>query len=211
MPPASENDARFAFIRDRLLASFDITGSGYRWLAYSSPAYPNGDEGFLQTAGLARGRSWVTYRDEWPRIRDDIDGGALSPVGLIQTETLSIGDNHQVLAYAYRQSGQRVELWIYDSNVPCGDEVVLSFDITDTAGEVHVSRTVDGTPKDEKRICCILRLDDYRPAPPPSGRAGDAITFRDALLRVTGRRTGAFPEAAGLASPVSVRTWMRGI
>jgi hypothetical protein len=112
--PASEGDPLFRFIRDRLLDSFNIGGSGHRWLGYSSPHYPNGDEGFIQVAGLARGRSWVTYRDEWPRIRDDIDYGKLSPIGLIQTDSLDIGNNHQVLAYAYKQDGQTVQLWVYD-------------------------------------------------------------------------------------------------
>jgi hypothetical protein len=98
----SEANLLFQFIRGRLLDSFDIIGSGHRWLGYSSPHYPNGDEGVIQVTGLARGRAWVTYRDEWPRIRDDIDAGRPSPIGLIQTDSLDIGRNHKVLAYAYQ-------------------------------------------------------------------------------------------------------------
>lgn len=168
--PSTESDPLFRHIRDRLRDSFDITGSGHRWLAYSSPHYPNGDEGVIQTAGLARGRSWITYRDEWPRIRADIDAGHLSPVGLIQTDQLAVGDNHQVLAYAYQRDGQRVSLWIYDPNVPDDDHVVLEFDVTDTAGEVHVRRTSHGVPRPGKRIFAIFRMDGYSPVRPPAVR-----------------------------------------
>jgi hypothetical protein len=210
-PPTSADDPLFQHIRDRLIDSFDITGSGYRWLAYSSPTYPNGDEGFLQVTGLARGRSWVTYRDEWPRIRDDIDRGRLSPVGLVQTDALSIGDNHQVLAYAYQQSGQSVRLWIYDPNVPGNDDVVLEFDITDTAGEVHVNRTVGGEAVPDKRIFCIMRMDGYSPHSPPAGRPGTAITLRQALLRATGVPNGRIPTDVGITPPASVRDWMQSL
>ena len=209
--PTRADDPLFEHIRDRLLDSFDITGSGYRWLAYSSPAYPNGDEGFVQTAGLARGRSWVTYRDEWPRIRDDIDRGELSPVGLIQTDSLSIGDNHQVLAYAYEQTGQSVRLWIYDPNMPGHDDVVLHFDITDTSGEVHVERTIGEDAVPGMRIFGIMRLDGYNPHSPPNGRPGSAITLRQALLRATRGRNGRIPADVGIAPPASVRDWMRSI
>ncbi|MFD3656875.1 hypothetical protein [Streptomyces sp. NPDC058620] len=167
--PDSEADPLFQFIRGRLLDSFDITGSGHRWLGYSSPHYPNGDEGVIQVAGLARGRSWVTYRDEWPRIRDDIDAGRLSPIGLIQTGSLDIGKNHQVLAHAYQQSGQVVQLWVYDNNYPREDGLHLQFDITDTAGEVHVQRLGPYRPG-EPRIFCIFRTNGYNPHTPPDGR-----------------------------------------
>ncbi len=73
------------FIRDRLWDSFDVDGEGHR-LGYSSPHYPNGDEGVIQAVGLTRGRSWIAHREAWPQIQQNIDGGNLSPVGLIQTE-----------------------------------------------------------------------------------------------------------------------------
>lgn len=173
-PPGHVDDPLFPHVRDRLLASFDVDGSGHRWLGYSSPHYPNGDEGVIQFAGLARGRSWVTYRDEWPRIRDDIDHGRLSPVGLIQTTTLDIGANHQVLAYAYQQSGQHVQLWIYDPNLPDDDDITLNFDITSTDGEVHVDRRLGARSVNETRIWCIIRMDGYEHRRPPCGRSGRA-------------------------------------
>jgi hypothetical protein len=115
--PSSPNDALFQHIRDRLWDSFDVTGQGHRFLGYSSPHYPNGDEGVFQNVlGLTRGRSWVSYREAWQAIQDDIDAGRPSPIALIQTDNLDIGSNHQVLGYAYERSGQDVTLYIYDPN-----------------------------------------------------------------------------------------------
>ena len=202
--PDSEVDPIFQFIRDRLLDSFDITGSGHRWLGYSSPHYPNGDEGFIQVAGLARGRAWVTCRDEWPRIRDDIDAGRLSPIGLIQTDSLDIGKNHQVLAYAYKQDGQAVELWVYDNNYPRENDLRLQFDITNTTGGVDVKRLGPYRPT-EPRIFCIFRTNNYNPHTPPDGRQ---LSTRQALDRAIGRRSGRLPQDIGIPRPVYLRQWI---
>jgi hypothetical protein len=202
--PDSADDPVFQFIRDRLRDSFDLTGSGHRWLGYSSPHYPNGDEGVFQAVGLTRGRSWVTYRDEWPRIRDDIDAGNPSPIGLIQTDTLDIGKNHQVLTYAYQRDGQVVTLWIYDPNYPDRDDIRLEFDVTDTAGNVHVTRYGQAS---EPRIFAIMRLDGYLPAHGPEGRL---LPVREGLFRATGHRSGILPRDLGLARPLSVGGWLRG-
>jgi hypothetical protein len=214
--PSRRDDELFQFVRDRLWESFDVTGRGHRWLGYSSPHYPNGDEGVIQALGFTRGRSWVTYRDEWPQIRDDIEQGHLSPIGLVQTTSLDIGQNHQVMAYAYRQSGQLVQLWIYDPNdidTDDRDDLYLQFDVTDTAGEVHADRyrrgaLVSGQP----RIWCIFRMDGYSPKAPPRGRPAESMTVNEAVRRVLGgRRPGArlTSDVSGLTRPLSVRSWMR--
>jgi hypothetical protein len=201
--PVSADDPLFTYIRGRLLDSFDIGGMGHRWLGYSSPHYPNGDEGVIQAVGLARGRSWVTYRDEWPRIREDIDAARLSPLGLVQTDTLDIGSNHQVLAYAYQQDGQGVRLWIYDPNEPGNDDVQLAFDVTDTAGEVHVQRS-GYEQEPTKRIFAIFRSGGYVPRPP----FGGMLTARQALARATGRSHGRLPNDVGRGRPMSLRGWL---
>lgn len=167
--PNSNNNALFRYLRERLWDSFDVGGQGHRFLGYSSPLYPNGDEGVLQIAGLARGRSWTSYREEWPRIRDDIDAGRLAPMGLIQTDNLKIGDNHQVLAYAYEQSGQDVRLFIYDPNKG-QKEVEYRFNIAATDGEVHVSRFLEGASDSDKRIWGFFRINGYVSKVPPNGR-----------------------------------------
>lgn len=173
-PPNNEVDPVFRHIRERLRESFDIFGGGHRWLAYSSPLYPNGDEGMTQALGFMRGRAWVSYRDEWPKIRRAIDAGRLAPLGLVQTDSFDIGKNHQVLAYAYEQSAQRVKLWIYDPKYPWiqdpgipVDDIYLEFDTTDTTHRISVARrnyTSDNT------IYAILFSDAYRPQVAPNGR-----------------------------------------
>jgi hypothetical protein len=188
--PASRDDALFEHIRDRLWDSFDVEGEGHRFLGYSSPHYPNGDEGVLQTVGLTRGRSWITYREAWPQIQADIDAGNLSPIGLIQTDNLDIGNNHQVLAYAYEKSAQDVTLYIYDPN-EAQKEVMLEFNITATDGEVHINRFVGDSLANDHHIWCFFRINGYTPKTPPAGRP--IASVREAIR-------------ASLTPPYSLRT-----
>jgi hypothetical protein len=219
LPPTSPDDELFRYVRDRLWDSFDVSGEGYRFLAYSSPAYPNGDEGFSQqVAGLAKGRSWVTYREEWPAIQDDIDANRLSPVGLIQTDNLAIGDNHQVLAYAYSKSGQKVTLFIYDPNEG-QKETEYRFDVSATDGEVHIDRFVNGAPSPgDKRIWCFFKIHNYSPHQPPVGRPFDSV--REALRATMPPASASSPplpelneaiRASGLQGSGSVGVWMRSL
>lgn len=178
--PSSANDPLFRFIRERLIDSFDVTGRGYQWLTLTSPLYPNGDDGIMQTTDIASGRSYVTYREEWPSIRAQLDQGKLATIGLVQSDELDVGANHQVLAYAYEQSGRRVKLWVYDPNLPgmkkAGDPTLdpddlhLVFDISSTTGGVHVTRVNYGK-QDTRRIFALLHMDHYVPHTPPAGRA----------------------------------------
>ena len=187
--PTSPDDILFQYIRDRLFDSFDVGGEGHRFLGYSSPHYPNGDEGVIQAVGLTRGRSWVTYREAFPEIQADIDAGRLVPVGLIQTDSLDIGKNHQVLAFAYEKSGQDATLYIYDPN-EAQQEIALKFNITATDGEVHITR-IGGDPKNNHRIFCFFRINGYAPKTPPNGRRINSV--RDAMR-------------ASMPPPYSVRT-----
>jgi hypothetical protein len=203
-PPNSRNDTLFEFIRDRLWDSFDVGGQGHRFLGYSSPHYPNGDEGVIQAVGLTRGRAWITYREAWPQIQQDIDAGNLSPLGLIQTDNLDIGSNHQVLAYGYKKSGQDVELYIYDPNEG-QNEVTLKFNITATDGNVNVTRE-GGRRENDHHIYCIFRVNGYGPKTPPSGRRFESV--REALRAATPPPYAVRPAMA--TSPVkgSVRGWL---
>jgi len=206
--PTSQDDPLFQHIRERLLASFDILGGGWRFLAYSSPLYPNGDEGVGQFVGLFLGRSWISYREQWPRIQDDLDAGRLCPVGLIQTDNFDVGNNHQVLAYGYSKSGQMVRLYIYDPNE--GRSVVTyDFDLTSTAGEVHVLREVEGEPAGDDRIWAFFRIDGYQPRVPPAGRPFDSL--RPAILATTPTGRSSLRAALAASGTASVRTWLAGV
>lgn len=213
LSPVSREDILFQYIKDRLWDSFDIGGNGHRFLGYSSPHYPNGDEGVIQTVGLTGGRAWVTYREAFSQIQADIDAGKLSPMGLIQTDSLDIGSNHQVLAYAYQKSGQDVTLYIYDPNKG-QNEVSLNFNTTATDGEVKIRRLPENQA--DKRIYCFFRIDNYSPKMPPNGRRITSVrdafnssrtpadTIRDAVTR--SNRTGPLQRRENF---VSVAKWMR--
>lgn len=210
--PSSQDDPLFKYIRDRLWDSFDVGGQGHRYLGYSSPHYPNGDKGVIQNvAGLARGRSWITYREEWPRIQADIDAGRLSPVALIQTDALEIGKNHQVLAYAYKKSGQVVHLYIYDPNFP-HEETVLNFDVTSTSGEVMINRS-----RGDDRIYCFFRTNNYVPKLPPNGRRIQSL--KESILASTPPTLDSTPltppysarKAISGSGTNSLMNWMRSL
>lgn len=204
--PRSPDDPLFRYIRDRLWDSFDVGGQGHRFLGYSSPHYPNGDEGVVQAVGLTRGRSWVTYREAVPQIMADIDAGRLSPLGLIQTDSLDIGKNHQVLAYAYEKSGQEVTLHIYDPNAGQRN-VTYRCDVTDTSGEVHIERSFDG----QKRIWCLFRVNGYVPRLPPAGRRFQSV--KEAIRASTDQSAPYSVRAAmaGTGSGGSLTQWMRSL
>lgn len=66
--------------------------------------------------------------DAWPRIRDEIDGGHPSVVGLIRAAGLSpwmLARNHQVLAFGYEATATSIRLQVYDPNHPGRDDVEL--------------------------------------------------------------------------------------
>ena len=71
---------------------------------------------------LGREPARVTaYRDEWPRIRADIDAGILPVVGLIRVAGWSprrLTTNHQVLAYGYEEDDAGARIRVYDPNHP---------------------------------------------------------------------------------------------
>ncbi len=70
----------------------------------------------------------VAIRDEWPRVRAEIDSGHPSVVGLIRTAGGSPWDltrNHQVLAFAYEAGDRSVTIHVYDPNHPGRDDVEL--------------------------------------------------------------------------------------
>jgi hypothetical protein len=206
--PVSRDDILFQYIRDRLWDSFDVGGQGHRFLGYSSPSYPNGDEGVIQAVGLTRGRSWVAYREAFPEIQADIDAGRLAPVGLIQTDNLDIGSNHQVLAYAYEKSGQDVTLYIYDPN-EAQEEIALKFNTTETDGEVHVTRIVGGETKNDHHIYCFFRINGYEPKLPPNGRRINSV--RDAMRASMPPPYSARTSIASSQMQVSLTEWMQSL
>ncbi|HET9852337.1 MAG TPA: hypothetical protein VFP56_07510 [Candidatus Limnocylindrales bacterium] len=69
-----------------------------------------------------------SIRRALPAIRSEIDGGRLAMVGLVRRHgwnPLAVGMGHQVLAYRYATTSDRVTLGIYDPNHPGDDSVEI--------------------------------------------------------------------------------------
>lgn len=161
--PQNPDDPLFLFIKNRLWDSFDIPWGGWRYLVYSSPLYPDdGGFGLRQGFGLLKGRSALSRHVSWPRIRTTIDSGHLCPLGLIQTKTFQISEDHQVLVHGYRVDGDRVDLFVYDPNTG-PEEVVLSFNQNPTFPMFEVQRT----PPNNSIIHAFFPTERYRLKSPP--------------------------------------------
>lgn len=134
------------------------------------PALPD-HETLASNALLSwRGRAWIMINEEWPKIKADIDGGVLAPIGLIEiksTDPNQMGQNHQVLAYSYRLDGNDVAIHVYDPNHPDNDTVELSFSIADPQHTTPVTYSTGET------VLCFFRslysfVSPPPPPPPPS-------------------------------------------
>jgi hypothetical protein len=147
--PPAEDSPLYGYIVRRLFDSFDIPTGVARY--YRLMASPDADvvRAVLPLRGLGR----VSAVDEWPRIRLDIDRGVLCPLGVIVPHSIDpfqLGINHQVLAYAYVQTGASVTLRVYDPNTPTdrGDDVTISFDVSRPGAGMPISHnlSVGGRP-----------------------------------------------------------------
>lgn len=80
-----------------------------------------------------------TVRHQWPRVRRDLDAGRLSALGLVRVSSrnpLRMGENHQVLAYAYGldEGSGSLLLAVYEPNYPGRDDVTLALNVREPAG-----------------------------------------------------------------------------
>lgn len=69
-----------------------------------------------------------SVKSAWPAVRADIDAGRLSMVGLVRRSGFAVAApdfGHQVVAYRYEASPERVTIGIYDPNHPGEDTVEL--------------------------------------------------------------------------------------
>lgn len=127
----AEDTPLFDYLSERLFDSFLPTDANSRGaLIYKRLMnVPN-------TGGARKSRNQVMNEHWHDHIKPTLDDGRLCPLGLIHINTHGqpfrtglnqIGDNHQVLAYGYKQSGDRVEIYVYDPNHPRNDEKRIEF------------------------------------------------------------------------------------
>jgi hypothetical protein len=107
-------------------------------------------------------RATVTVRDEWPKIRADLDAGRLVNLGLVRTAAIDprqLTRNHQVLAYGYTLSAGSLAIAIYDPNHPLDDAIELRVQL-DADGRVSRLAQSTGEP-----LLAFFRA-PYSPKPP---------------------------------------------
>lgn len=133
-PQPVPKSARFRYIVRRQVESFD-------WLRlplafYVSMAAPDG--------WRAR-RSAATVR----RVVADVDAGRLSMLGLVRVASpnpFRVTENHQVVAWRYRQDGADLAVGLYDPNHPGADDVELRLVLSDDGRSVLSSAQSTGEP-----------------------------------------------------------------
>ena len=122
-PDASS--AAFDYIVSRLFDSFNLplgVAQYYEWMQL--PTH--------NTWIGPHGTSWRTIKESMPVVRSTIDSGHPCPLALVGIHSANPGDlgqNHQVLAYAYEENGPTTRVHVYDSNHPDTD-VTITFDHT---------------------------------------------------------------------------------
>jgi hypothetical protein len=117
----------FDYLVRRLFDSFDLPFGPikyYRWMAAR-------DEAVIRR----------TLTDEWPRVRADLDAGQLVPLGLVRLSSRDpwrMGENHQVLAYAYEldDASGALTIAVYDPNHPGRNDAILDLNVTGDGGIV---------------------------------------------------------------------------
>lgn len=128
------------YIIKRLFESFTANDVSM-YVKLMSPLYADTDEGSLNWLGQM-GRAYVTLREEWPMIKQDIDNGHPSPIGLIHVNSAYLGDlgqNHQVMVYGYTLNTDYADLRIYDPNHGPNDNVVLRIKLQGTGNALEAS------------------------------------------------------------------------
>jgi hypothetical protein len=161
-PPTSGR--LFDYLVRRLLDSFNLPFGPARYLELMNPALPDGEPLLRRMGWGPHGRGWRMAREEWPKVRADIDAGHVSALGLVRVKSFDPFDlkhNHQVLAYAYELRGADLTLRLYDPNRAGQDDVSMSLSLADPRKLIPVTFSPDpGT------VYSFFRA-DYRPVIPP--------------------------------------------
>jgi hypothetical protein len=139
--PPKPDTARYRYIVDRQITSFDSGKLPLRFYRLMSPTRPATEPSWaawLGRTGVDRhSRTYVMVHEEWPIIRRLLDSGTLAMLGLVRVvsaDPMLLSRNHQVLAYGYDIDGTRVTIRICDPNWPRDDTVTITLDIADPFG-----------------------------------------------------------------------------
>jgi len=142
----------YQFIVGRLIDSWHIPAGVaryYQWMNLPDADYRLGLPGPARLGSGPRrfaprprprrrpGLRRLSVERHWPRIRASIDAGQPAALGVVTMASAwpgLLGRNHQVLAYAYEQSGDDVRLAVYDPNSGPDDRIRIRFSTDLRAG-----------------------------------------------------------------------------
>ena len=163
-PAAPGDGPLFDYLSRRLFDSFAFPLGPARYLALMSPLLPDGETLWSRIGLAPHGRAWQTVRDEWPKIRADIDAGHPSALGLVKVKSSDprqLKRDHQVLAYGYDLQGEILKLRLYDPNQPGRDDVTLSLYIADPSRPTAIATSPPTGP-----VYAFFRVRTWPAAPP---------------------------------------------
>jgi hypothetical protein len=161
-PPAE--GPMFDYLVDRLFDSFGLPLGPVRYLELMNPALPDGETLLSVLRLVPHGRAWRMVNQEWPKVRSEIDDGHPSPLGLVRVKSANPFDlkkNHQVLAYGYELTGNRLVVHLYDPNWPDRNDVRMSLDLAGSSRATKVSYAPPSLP-----VYGFFRV-EYRPSSVP--------------------------------------------
>lgn len=131
-PTSPTSGPLFEYIVKRQIKSLHLPLGLIKYMVLMNPFLPDHETTASKIRAAPHGRTWRMMKEEWPRIKDDLDKGKLSPLGLVRAKSLNpfqIRKHHQVLAYGYDLNENNLTIHIYDPNYPNDDHVTLSLNI----------------------------------------------------------------------------------
>ncbi|WP_160723713.1 hypothetical protein [Bacillus sp. USDA818B3_A] len=138
----------FEYIVNRQIDSFQLPLGLMKYMVLMNPFLPDYETTANKKGAVPHGRAWRMINEEWPVIKNELDNGKLSPLGLVRVKSLNpfeIKRNHQVLAYGYDLNEHNLSINIYDPNFPNDDQLTLTINIgkTDSVTSVVHSKSTE--------------------------------------------------------------------
>lgn len=122
----------FEYLVNRQIESFHLPFGLMKYMVLMNPLLPDHETIARKIGAAPYGRAWRMIKEEWPKIKKDLDHGKLSPLGLVRVKSFNpfqIRKHHQVLAYGYCLNENNLSITIYDPNYPNDDHVTISLNI----------------------------------------------------------------------------------
>jgi len=189
---------------NRLVQSFDGPATVARWLTLT--ALPDHDTTFW---GAGVFHQTVAACQPGPgSIRADVDGGMLSPIGVILAGPSwwpgDVFSNHVELVYGYDLVGTQLTLHVYDCNYPGRDDITISLDISSTTPAKVITTNGTYDPGRRGQIRGFFRLPYTHADPTPAYIDDAAVYARWDPGQVT---TGSTETATVVAVNMGSTTW----